>query len=145
MVIPDSVIEQLKGLSEKWRSQSQRYEMDVTAARRSGYQDVAASLGARLTFNAAEELDTLLSTLLAAPRDQGDAQETPVLRVEVFREADGRYAAEFFAPPGEGGMAEYANTPVGALAELCATLIKIDEDKAHERAASRSPEGTEKA
>lgn len=60
-----------------------------------------------------------------------DAQDA-VLHITVFREADGRYAAEYFTRDStEVGMGNSAATPIGALAELCATLIKVEEDKAH--------------
>lgn len=58
-----------------------------------------------------------------------------VWRIEVFREDDGRFAAEFRSGDGMvGGMGEYSVTPVGALANLCAMLIQIAEDEAVERA-----------
>lgn len=63
------------------------------------------------------------------------AEESVVYRIEVFREDDGRYAAEWTTGDGKiAGIGNYAASPVGALAELCATLIKCDEDNAIERA-----------
>jgi hypothetical protein len=60
----------------------------------------------------------------------GPVASDVVCRIEVFREDDGRYAAEFRAGDGRvGGMGNYAATPIGALAELCATLIKVAEDQ----------------
>jgi hypothetical protein len=57
----------------------------------------------------------------------GDA----VWRIVVFQEQGGPFAAEFTSADGKiGGMGNYANTVVGALAELCATFIKMNEDEA---------------
>ena len=54
-------------------------------------------------------------------------------RIHVFREDDGRYAAEYETGDGkEAGMGHYSVTPVGALAELVMLLIKIEEDKSIE-------------
>lgn len=56
-----------------------------------------------------------------------------VMSITVFREDDGRFAAEYTRDGGrEAGMGRYSSTPIGALAELCATLIKVDEDNAKE-------------
>lgn len=68
-----------------------------------------------------------------------DATETPedfVWRIDVVQEEDGRYCADYITGDLlERGVGNYAATPIGALAELCATLIKVAEDKAHEAAA----------
>lgn len=56
--------------------------------------------------------------------------EIIVYRIEVEREADGRYFASWESGDGtQAGCAEYAATPVGALANLCATLTKLHEDE----------------
>jgi hypothetical protein len=67
-----------------------------------------------------------------------DRNDVVVYRIEVFLEADdGRFAAEFTSGDHTvGGMGEYSATPIGALANLCALLIKIDED---DSVARRSP------
>lgn len=60
--------------------------------------------------------------------------EKVAYRIEVFQEDDGSYAAEYQTGDGkEAGMGRYSATPIGALAELCATLIKVEEDNAKER------------
>ena len=65
-----------------------------------------------------------------------------VWTIEVFREDDGRFAADFRSGDKRaGGMGEYSATPIGALAELCSTLIKIAEDESIERRVASSPEG----
>jgi hypothetical protein len=65
MVIPDSVIEQLKGLVEKWK-------------READYEDYkSAGPHIRALRDCAADLNTLLSTLLAAPRDQGEETTHP--------------------------------------------------------------------
>lgn len=54
-----------------------------------------------------------------------------IWRIELFREADGRFACDYRSGDNTiGGMANYSTTPVGALAELCASFIKGDEDDA---------------
>lgn len=64
-----------------------------------------------------------------------------VWTIEVFREDDGRFAADFRSGDKRvGGMGEYSATPIGALAELCSTLIKIAEDESIERREASSPE-----
>ncbi|MCC6970459.1 MAG: hypothetical protein IT434_09580 [Phycisphaerales bacterium] len=56
-------------------------------------------------------------------------REEIIWRINVFRDEDG-CAADYRTEDGrEGGMGEYSTTPIGALAELCAALIKIAEDK----------------
>lgn len=55
-----------------------------------------------------------------------------VLTIDVFREDDGRFAAEY-QRENEAGMGEYSSTPIGALAELISTLIKVEEDNSVER------------
>lgn len=63
------------------------------------------------------------------PATPTDAPASIVWQIEVFREDDGRFAAEWFTlDRAESGMGPYAATPIGALAELCATLIKVAED-----------------
>ena len=67
-----------------------------------------------------------------APRDV----ESVVWDIQVFREEDGSYAASWETPDGMvAGMGNYSSTPIGALAELCATLIKVAEDEARDRVA----------
>ena len=57
-----------------------------------------------------------------------------VWRIEVFQEEDGRFAAEYVTGDGnEAGMSAYSATPIGALAEMVATLIKVAEDKSKEQ------------
>ena len=57
--------------------------------------------------------------------------DSAVWNISVFREDDGRFAADYESGDGrEAGMGNYSATPIGALAELCATLIKVAEDKA---------------
>jgi hypothetical protein len=57
-------------------------------------------------------------------------------RIEVIRESDGRFGAEITSGDGKiGGWAGYANSPVGALADACAELIKIAEDRTVEESA----------
>ena len=77
-----------------------------------------------------------VSAAAVAPLSAQEPETT--LRVNVIRE-DGEFAAEFTSGDGKvGGMGDYSPTPVGALANLCATLIKIDEDDAKERLAAPS-------
>lgn len=57
-----------------------------------------------------------------------------IYRIEVFQEEYGRYAAKFKSGDRRiGGMGQYSATPIGALAELCSTLIKVEEDISIER------------
>lgn len=59
-----------------------------------------------------------------------DANEV-IYEIKIFREDDGRFAAEFTTGDGKvAGMGCYSATPIGALAELCCTLIKLKEDNA---------------
>lgn len=74
-------------------------------------------------------------------------EETPEPRafytILIEREDDGRMFASWTTGDGiEGGCAAYSTTLVGALAELCSTLLKIDEDKSVDRrfAALPTPE-----
>jgi hypothetical protein len=108
MVIPDSVIEQLKGLVDECRSKAEH----------------AQAVQSKLALEwCASRIDTLLSTLLAAPRDQGDAQEMTAARLRALVEQ---------------GMDERC-------AEASHREMVLSEiDAALRRAASRSPEGTEK-
>ena len=71
----------------------------------------------------------------ASPQAETSAQDVPVLRITVTRDvATDYYAAEFRSADDKvGGMGDYSATPVGALANLCATLIQIDEDNSVER------------
>lgn len=58
--------------------------------------------------------------------------------IEVAREEDGRFCATYHSADRKtAGSGEYSATAIGALAELCATLIKIAEDEAVERISSR--------
>lgn len=102
---------------------------------------------AELLANCANELLAALDP--PAPQEPQEAREPEtrfmepetgvVYRIVVYLE-DGRFAAEFVTGDGKSaGMGDTANTPVGALAELCAMLIKLDEDDAHERAAPQEP------
>lgn len=65
-----------------------------------------------------------------------DADDEVIYRILVTRwMVTNEYMAEFHSADGlVGGAAPFAATPVGALAELCSTLIKIAEDDATERA-----------
>jgi len=71
----------------------------------------------------------------ASPQADTSEQDVPVLRITVTRDvATEYYAAEFRSADDKvGGMGDYSATPVGALANLCATLIQIDEDNSVER------------
>jgi hypothetical protein len=75
------------------------------------------------------------------PRREEPRREEPehlVWRIEVFEDG-GQFAAEFISADRKtAGMGNYSATPIGALAELCATLIKIAEDESIERRASPS-------
>lgn len=51
-----------------------------------------------------------------------------IYHITVEQEEDGRWFA-FWEFGNEGGGAPYSTTVVGALAELCATLLKVAEDK----------------
>lgn len=54
--------------------------------------------------------------------------------IRVFREEDGRFAADWLSGDGmEAGMGNYSVTAIGALAELVSVLIKVEEDKSMER------------
>ena len=56
--------------------------------------------------------------------------------IRVCREDDGRFYAEWVSGDDtEAGMGNYSVTPIGALAELVAVLIKVEEDKSMERRA----------
>lgn len=69
--------------------------------------------------------------------------ESVVWHIDVFREEDGRFAAEFRSGDNSvGGMGNYAATPVGALANLCATLIQIAADDAMERVSAAFLDGS---
>lgn len=68
--------------------------------------------------------------------DHTSTIESDVLTIRVFRDED-QFAAEWItADKREAGMGAYAATPIGALAELIATLIKVAEDKATEAVAA---------
>lgn len=87
------------------------------------------------------EIDALLASAPpqeptgASPQAETSEQDVPVLRIVVTRDvATEYYAAEFRSADDKvGGMGDYSATPVGALANLCATLIQIDEDNSVER------------
>jgi hypothetical protein len=49
--------------------------------------------------------------------------------IAVFRDDDGRFAAEW-SSGGEAGMGEYSSTPIGALANVICLLLKVEEDRA---------------
>lgn len=95
-------------------------------------QGIAGWYGDRLR-NLAELL--LEGSIPRSAPPQNDL-EIDVWKVRVFQDED-RFAAEWVTQDGkEAGMGEYAATPIGALANLCATLIKVAEDHAKERAAA---------
>lgn len=63
-----------------------------------------------------------------------DTQEDVHYTIRVFRDKDGRFAAEWLSGDEmEAGMGNYSATAIGALAELVAVLIKVEEDKSMER------------
>jgi len=80
-------------------------------------------------------IDDALKSTPASPQAETSEQDVPVLRITVTRDvATEYYAAEFRSADDKvGGMGDYSATPVGALANLCATLIQIDEDNSVER------------
>lgn len=57
-----------------------------------------------------------------------DSPDGSTLMISVFREDDGRFAAEWQSG-GEAGWGGYSATPIGALAELIMTLLKVEEDR----------------
>jgi hypothetical protein len=113
MVIPDSVIEQLKGWIRDLR------------------RDASGESG-RMSAGDMYAVADFLSTLLAAPRDQGDAQEMLDRVVAVLD----RWTL-YTVPVYESGYGPRRDAPA-VLRE------HIDKELAVLRAASRSPEGTEK-
>lgn len=69
------------------------------------------------------------------PKTRGRPAEDTIWKIRVWCEEDGRCAADYMTGDGrEGGMGEYSSTPLGALAELISTLIKVAEDKLGEQA-----------
>ena len=78
---------------------------------------------------------------LAASLDE--ETPAPAYTIEVEHGEDGRWFASWTTgDKREGGCASYSTTLVGALAELCSTLLKVAEDKSVE-AASALVERTE--
>ena len=74
--------------------------------------------------------DSLWCKCPAAPVVAEPDTDTTVYTITVFREDDGRFAAEWLTgDQREGGMGEYSASPIGAIAELTATLIKVEEDR----------------
>jgi len=79
----------------------------------------------RLEERRADALQAACDQLRQAQADDSGAE----LRVLVEREEDGQYLASFRTGDGKvAGASEYSTTLVGALANLCADLIKIAED-----------------
>jgi hypothetical protein len=100
--------------------------------------DAASSRPPKKNMKHEEEILARVDTP-GEPIDSLTAAANEVIRIEVEREDDGRYFACWTSADGKThGCANYSTTVVGALAELCATLLKVDEDKSHE---SRSPDG----
>jgi hypothetical protein len=91
-------------------------------------------------FDAAlNELSAAYALGEQAAREKDEDGETAIT-IRVFKEYDGRYAAEYERKSeNEAGMGCYSATPIGAIAELVCTLIKVDEDKAIERVAALRP------
>jgi hypothetical protein len=79
---------------------------------------------------AAQRTADMLAELEAAPAPV--ASPAPIWRIEIRAEY-GSYTADCTSGDGRTGMAGVGNTPVGALADLCKTLICVDEDEAIER------------
>jgi len=78
-----------------------------------------------------KDVDALLRSLV--PQGEEFAGVEVAYRIEIEREDDGRFFASYVTgDKREAGSGTYAATAVGALAELCATMIKVDEDKSIE-------------
>ncbi len=88
-------------------------------------------------------------TLLAAA-ERGDVvpaaasgltprEEPPAYTILVEQDGERFFASWTTGDGKEAGCGSYSSTVVGALAELCSTLLKVDEDKAIERHTSAAP------
>jgi hypothetical protein len=123
----------LRALVEQWRkSFSDLRDVVVTGVNQYFAQ-------AMVFQRCADELEAALAS--PEPETPQGWQPETVYRIEVFREDDGRFAAEFETNGGrEAGMSNYAATPIGAMAELCSTLIMVEEDKRKHPAPPLSPE-----
>ena len=106
---------------------------------REGFSEIVKTLGplARPLLDAEYEAARKAAAVLSAPPAEPSDSAT-IWHIDVFREDDGQIAASFeSADHAIAGMGNYSTTVVGALAELCATLLKLDEDKT--AAASPAP------
>ncbi len=76
-------------------------------------------------------------------RLKAEQEAPPVMRIEIEEDSASTFYASYTRgfsaehPPGqERGAADASSTVIGALANLIAVLIKVEEDKVHERSAA---------
>lgn len=81
-----------------------------------------------LQMTPADAIEACADELAAVPAQQ--QEEGLVYLIEVLREEDGRFCAFWTtADNKEAGSGRYSDTVVGALGELSAILLRVDEDK----------------
>ena len=86
-----------------------------------------------------EEAAKKVAAPLLGEGPRAPEEDAPAYTILVEREGEEFFASWTTGDRKEGGCARYSSTVVGALAELCATLLKVDEDKSQEAAALARP------